>query len=349
MARIVYGVMGDSRGHMSRSLAVAQAMPHHEFLFVGGGAVLELRAQGYQVEDLPIASTIRRDNKVDVGATMFNAIKVFSRSAPVVSRLASIIKSFDPDLILTDYEFFTPLAARRLGRACVSLDHQHALTHCRYDPPPGQGLNRIMTCSAIRYLYSSANRFLVVSFFALPSADPSKTEVFPAIVRPVVEQLSPTRGDYGLVYLADRSFHGLLPILEGRSRKFVIYGIGEHPARTNLEFKATSIQGFADDLAGCRYVISNAGHSLISESLYLGKPVLSFPRDLEYEQYLNAYFLAQFGFGSFCTSVTIATDALDTFESNLGQYERRIRQERFVGNERLVARVEDLVRTSYSR
>jgi uncharacterized protein (TIGR00661 family) len=349
MARIVYGVMGDSRGHMSRSLAVAQSMPQHEYLFVGGGAVHELQKEGYHVEDVPMASTLRRDNKVDVPATVLNAVKVFSRGAPVVTRLAGVIKSFNPDLIITDYEFFTPLAARRLGRSCVSLDHQHVLTHCRYDPPPGQGLNRVMTCSAIRYLYSAANRFLVVSFFALPPADPSKTEVFPAIVRRVVEQLRPIPGDYGLVYLPDRSFHGLVPVLEGRRTKFLIYGMGAHPARANLVFKETSIQGFADDIAGCRYVLSNAGHSLISEALYLGKPVLSFPRDLEYEQYLNAYFLARFGFGSFCASMSQATETLDAFEANLGQYELRVRRERFTGNERLVAHVEELVRTGYSR
>jgi uncharacterized protein (TIGR00661 family) len=349
MARIVYGVMGDSRGHMSRSLAVAQSMPQHEYLFVGGGAVHELEAEGYTVQDVPMASTIRRNNKVDVGATVLNAVKVFSRSAPVVRRLASIITSFDPDLILTDYEFFTPLTAHRLGRPCVSLDHQHVLTHCRYDPPPGQRLNRIMTCSAIRYLYSASSRFFVVSFFSMPPKDPSRTEVFPAIVRRVVQQLDPAQGDYGVVYLADRSFHGLVPLLEGRSRRFVIYGIGAHPARKNLVFKETSVTGFAEDVAGCRYVISNAGHSLISEALHLGKPVFSFPRDLEYEQYLNAYFLGKLGFGSFCVSVSRATEALNAFEADLEHYELRVQQQRFTGNEQLVARVEDLVRTGYSR
>jgi UDP:flavonoid glycosyltransferase YjiC (YdhE family) len=36
MSRICYGVMGDARGHLSRALAIAQELPQHEFLFIGG-------------------------------------------------------------------------------------------------------------------------------------------------------------------------------------------------------------------------------------------------------------------------------------------------------------------------
>jgi uncharacterized protein (TIGR00661 family) len=343
MARILYGVMGDSRGHVSRSLAVAQLMPHHEYLFVGGGVVHELKTQGYQVEDAPMASTIRRNNSVDVWATLANAVKVFSHRGPAVDRIADIMRSFDPHLILTDYEFFTPLAARKLGRPCVSLDHQHVLTHCRYDPPQGQTLNRIMTCSTVKLLYSVATRYLIISFYAPPPVDPRTTEVFPPVVRAGILKRQPVQGDFGLVYLADRTFHGLLPLLEGRDRQFVVYGIGKQPPRGNLEFKDKSLEGFAEDMARCRYVISNAGHSLISEALYLGKPVLAFPRALEFEQFLNAHFLAKLGLGSYRTSLREAAAALDEFESNLGSYETTISKKRFFGNDRLKARVEELI------
>jgi uncharacterized protein (TIGR00661 family) len=342
MARILYGVMGDSRGHVSRSLAVAQLMPHHEFLFVGGGVVHELEAEGYLVEDAPMASTIRRNNRVDVWATVTNAAKVFSHKGPVIRRIADIITAFDPDLILTDYEFFTPLAARTLGRPCVSLDHQHVLTHCRYDTPQGQAMNRFMTCSLVKLLYSVATRYLIISFYAPPPINPATSEVFPPVVRAAVLKQHPSDGDFGLVYLADRTFHGLLPLLEGRKRAFVVYGIGKQLPRKNLIFKEKSTEDFAEDMARCSYVISNAGHSLISEALYLDKPVLAFPRDLEYEQFLNAHFLAKLGLGTYRTSIEDAVSAMDEFETRLSGYRANIKKERFFGNDRLKARIEQL-------
>ena len=78
----------------------------------------------------------------------------FRRCLPLIDRLAGIIEGYRPDLIVTDYEFFTQMAARRLGRPCVSLDNQHLLTHCRYEPPPGHRLSRLMTLLLIRTLYS---------------------------------------------------------------------------------------------------------------------------------------------------------------------------------------------------
>ncbi len=46
--------------------------------------------------------------------------------------------------------------------------------------------------------------------------------------------------------------------------------MGEKPPEGNLIFKKTSEDDFLADLAACRYVIANGGHSLISEALYLG-------------------------------------------------------------------------------
>jgi len=39
MARIVYGVQGDVLGDVSRTLALAEEMPRHEFLFLDRGKV----------------------------------------------------------------------------------------------------------------------------------------------------------------------------------------------------------------------------------------------------------------------------------------------------------------------
>lgn len=346
MARILYGVMGDARGHVNRARIIAREMSHHEFLFVGGDKVHGLESEGYRVEDVPMGTTYYSNNRVDISATAINALRVFVRSSPIIERVARVMDRFQPDLILTDYEFFTPLAARRLGRVCISLDHQHVITRCRYDAPKAQSAGRLLATSIIETLYSNANHFMVVSFFELPPIDPSTTEVFPAIIRREVTRISPSGGDHVLVYQTSPTFSRLFPILEKMESRFLIYGLGARPAGKNLVFKKISKEGFLEDLASCRYVIANGGHNVLSEALYLGKPIFSFPIANAYEQFINAHFLALSGFGDYSTKGIPSGEKLKKFELRLDDYRRNIAQHTFFGNEKVCRRLEDLLNSS---
>ncbi|MCA1962054.1 MAG: hypothetical protein LDL33_14825 [Desulfomonile sp.] len=342
MARVLYGVMGDAAGHVNRALIMAQEMSAHEFIFVGGGRAHDLKSFGYTVEDVPMPATLYRNNRVDIPATVMNALRVFVRSGPVVRRVKEIITAFDPDLIVTDYEYFTPLAARKLGRLCVSLDHQHIITHCSYTVPPEERFSRFMTGWSIRRLYSRADRYVIISFFHLPAKDPAKTEVFPPILRRAVVERRATEGDHVLVYQTSPTFHRLFPILEKIDRRFVIYGFGEQPERGNLLFKERSTDGFLEDLASSQWVIANGSHNVVSEALYLGKPVFSFPIAYAYEQFFNAYFLAKLGFGAYSLGACQSEKALIEFATRVDEYRARLHQENFLGNEVVAKRLEEI-------
>jgi uncharacterized protein (TIGR00661 family) len=336
--------MGDAGGHVNRAKIMAQEMGRHEFLFVGGNRALDLRATGYSVEEVPLASTIYKENSVDILATAVNACKVFVAGRTIVKRLAGVIRQFDPHLIITDYEYFTPLAARSLDRPCVSLDHQHILTCCDYEPPKGHRLNRLMTNGAISAFYSNSSLHLVVSFFKLPPRDPRKTEVFPAILRREVTRYKPEEADHVLVYQTSPTFRRLAPLMRSSSRPFHVYGFGELPSQGNVIYKAPSSQGFLEDLATCRYVITNGGHNVISEALYLKKPVFSFPISYAYEQLINGYFLSELGYGAYCATPTFSDRVLTSFEERLDDYRDSIRVGNYFGNELVAQRLEELIK-----
>jgi uncharacterized protein (TIGR00661 family) len=331
--------MGDARGHVSRALTVAQEMSRHDILFLGGGHVHDMEAEGYPVEDVPMASTSYRNNRVDIPATVGHALGVFFNAGSTIRRVCEIINHFDPDLILTDYEYFTPRAARKLGRLCVSLDHQHVLTHCSYEPPAQQRLSRFMTCAAIRHLYSSASNYLIISFFQPEPADMASTAVTPPVIRAAVKGQVPSDGDHVLVYQTSPTFRRLFPVLERMAGRFIIYGLGQQADRRNLIFKAPSKEGFLRDLATSRYVIANGGHNVLSEALYLGKPVLCFPIANAYEQFLNAFFLAKLGYGDYSVAPDPHSDFLETFESRVDEYRANISTENFFGNSDVVAQL----------
>lgn len=327
---------------------MAEEMPRHEFLFVGGGRVRELSREGHSVETVPFLDTIYRNNKVAAMQTVLHALNVHKSRRSVIDRLCAVIKNFDPHLIVTDYEYFTPLAARKIGRSCLSLDHQHILTRCAYEHPAGQSFGRLTSNSVIRGLFSHARHFFIVSFFRLPPANPRNTEVFPPIIKRAICSQKPSDGEHILVYQTSETFQQLVNVLETIDKPVFIYGFGKQPSRRNLIFKERSLETFALDLATCSYVIANGGHNVISEALYLGKPVLSFPITHHYEQCINAYFLKKLGYGSCVPDGAFSPGLFETFHAHLDDYRAQIRSETFYGNALLVQRMEQFIASGKS-
>ncbi len=344
MARILFGVMGDAFGHVSRALAVAQEMPQHEFLFLGGGRVLDLEKMGYQVEEVPMPSTYYSKNRVDVVATLRNAIRVLFGRSRTIEAVVKIVKDFNPDLILTDYEYFSPIVARQLGIPCISVDHQHFLTKCVYSSLKGQALGRLMFTLPLRYMFSKADHYLITAFFQLPLANPATSDLFPPILRRDVKEVVPIEGDHVLVYQTSPTFRRLLPVLEQMPNHYIIYGFGELPSLKNLVFKAPSSRGFVEDLASCRYAITNGGHNVISEALFFGKPVFSFPIHLAYEQFFNAHMLMELEYGDYSLIEHPDPSLFKGFEKRMDRFRAQIAKGSFYGNEKMATRLDEIIR-----
>lgn len=351
MARILYGVMGDAGGHVNRARILIGELSRHEFVFVGGGKVCDLGQLGFHVHETPMASTYYRHNRVDVTATVRNAVGVFALGRRVVRGLTELIRDYDPDLILTDYEYFTPIAAHAAGRECLSVDHQHVITHCVYDPPREQVLSRLTTSTVIRRFYSRADRYAVVSFFRPPAVDPVTVKVFPPVVRRKLFEFPASDGEDVLVYQTSPTFGALPECLKRINRRFTIYGMDRQGEDGNLVYKGPSEEGFLRDMAESAYVIANGGHNVISEALFFGKPVLSFPIAGAYEQFLNAFFLNTSGYGDYSTDARPSPQIVGKFEQRLSQRRAAIRRESFFGNDLLAEYLELLLseRSNLSR
>ncbi len=343
MARILYGVMGDAYGHISRALAVTHALTRHEVLFVGGGRVLDVKKMGYQVEEVPVFGTYYANNRVAFTATCLNGLRIVTGKQRIINRVADVIRDFDPDLILTDYEYFVPLAARQLGVSCTSLDHQHFLTKCLCVIPSGQNAGRFLLLAPLRLFFSNADRYIINSFFLLPPLDPLETEFFPPVVRRDVKELEPVEGDHILVYQTSPTFMNLFSRLEKMPYRYIVYGLGDKSPARNLVYKKPSRETFLQDLAASRYIITNGGHNVIAEALYFGKPVLSFPIGLAYEQFYNGYMLRRLGYGDYSLDQRPDMRLFEAFEARLDEFRDRIAKEEFCGNEKLAARLDALV------
>ncbi|MFH0785250.1 MAG: glycosyltransferase family protein [Pseudomonadota bacterium] len=341
MARIIVGVMGDANGHLSQALALAELAPQHEYLFIGAGTVREVVRMGYPFLEVPLLATYYANNKVDIAATVRNGSRVLLKRNSSGRRIIAQIEQFSPSMAITFYEYFTPMIAKELGIGCISFDNQHFLTKLRYEMPRGQVLSRFLFALPLNLMFSNADHYFVNTFYQFPPRDPETTDVFPPILRKDIMDVRPSDGEHVFVYQTSPTFTKLIPELEKSANRYIVYGYGEKPGSRNIIFRPPSRVGLLKDLATCRYIISNGGHNLISEALFLGKPVYSYPIHMAYEQFFNAHMVRSLNYGDYTLDAAPRIACLARFEEKYAEFQNSIHKGNFCGNEKIAAKLKE--------
>jgi uncharacterized protein (TIGR00661 family) len=344
MARILYGVHGTAHGHAIRALTVARRFPEHEFLFVSHAQGAKILASEFPVVEIPGPLTVFRNHKVVMATTLRENLKVLRQSPRSLASLGKIIDRFRPDLAFSDYDFFVPQASRQAGLACLSLDHQHILTLCRHPIPWSQAWASFTTGLAVRLLFSRAQEYVVTSFYRPPVKSGAQVRIVPPLLRESVLARPSSGGEHVVVYQSVSTFERLIPFLRQIPRPVRVYGFHLEARDDNLIFKPPSEGGFLDDLASCAYVICGGSHTLMSEALYFGKPVLSFPIKNAFEQFLNAFYLERLNYGLYSLDHRPGPDLLRRFEARLDDFRANLVNGTFVGNLEVFALLEGFIR-----
>lgn len=343
MARILYGVHGTGHGHAVRALTIARHFPEHEFLFVSHGAGAAILQPEYPVVECPSLDTVIHQHRVKVAATISRTIQIWLRRRAILRQVLELMDRFQPEVALSDYEFFVPQAARGAGLPCLSLDHQHIITCCSHPLPWSQLPSYLATSWAVRFLFSQASHFLVTSFFRPPLKPKVAVKLVPPLLRESVLRRRPQDGEHVLAYQGFSTFARFLPFLQAIPRPVLVYGLNRETTEGNLRLKKNSEEGFLDDLASCQYVVCGGSHSLASEALFYGKPIISFPIKGAFEQFLNAFYVGRLGYGQYFTGLRPRPEIIPAFEAQLEHYRHRIRQERFCGNPEIFALVAEFI------
>jgi uncharacterized protein (TIGR00661 family) len=303
--RIIYALAGQGRGHTSRVKAVSSALRRrgHTVVFCcGGTAQTILEEEGETVIAVPVMAQILHDNKVDFLRTAQSVAGVLLEAPQILNRLTEQFAEFRPDLLITDFEVFSPRAASRLRLPILSFNHQQVVTHTRYTVPLRHQLDALRTRTVINMVIPRNARHNLVSSFYFPEVrNPANTTLIPPILREEIRDMNPVAGDHILVYHNDsRGSVHLLELLAQLDAPVVLYNFKppeDLSLSPNLTFKSPSVSGFSKDLETCGGIISTAGFTLTSEALYLGKPLMVLPNRGIFEQTLNALYLQKEGLG----------------------------------------------------
>jgi uncharacterized protein (TIGR00661 family) len=341
MANILYGVNGEGSGHSSRAREVIthlQTRGHcvHVASFDRGYRNLKDDFDVTEIDGLRLTYV---ENRVRYRKTVVRNLLHLPQTARKVRDLGRKAEGWDLDLVITDYEPITCHLGHKLRLPIVAIDNQHLLTdaeitypkECRKEAAAAKLVTRLMT--------PRADAYLVISFFEAPLKKKS-TFLFPPILRAEVRQVRPTEGDHVLVYVTSQA-GDLVDILKTVRQKFVCYGFNREGKEGNLEFRKPTLDGFLRDLSACRAIVANAGFSLISEALYLGKPYLAWPVKRQFEQVFNAYYIGEKGYGAYWDELN--KERVESFLFNLVNYREKVAGYERADNSALFAKLDELI------
>jgi uncharacterized protein (TIGR00661 family) len=343
MAKILYGIMGNTHGHIMRSRAIMNEWRGHEFYIIGGGRVPEAFQNEKLVLETPVLRTVHRNQSVDIGGVVKQISQRVLEIPSVSRKILNVIETWQPDLAICDREFFLSFACRKAGLRCVSVNHSHVLLKCRYPIASDQRVSWALAMLNDRLLFNRTRENCIVSFFHPPLKNPQCDKLFPPVLRPEVLSTHASQGDHILVYQTSATFPALIQVLESLKRPVIVYGFKNQWERNkNITFKPYHLQSILEDLASSAYAVVNGGHNLISEALFFGKPVLCFPIANLFEQFLNSWYVRELSYGDFSTSRAPTIGLFERFEQNLANF-KIPPSDHFNGTSKLVRHLETLL------
>jgi uncharacterized protein (TIGR00661 family) len=197
-----------------------------------------------------------------------------------------------------------------------------------------------------RRLFRPTGDNLIISFYAPPVLPRYKARVAPPILRESVLALSPRDDGHIVVYQSNATHDNLVEFLKkSTGRTAYVFGFKRGRGREdNVIFMEKSEDGFLRLLESCAYVIQGGGHTLMSEALYLGKPVLSLPLGAFVEQRFNALYLERLNYGMQADMAGLTPGLLIRFEDRLQSYRAAVAGGDFCGNEIVFGLVDSFIK-----
>ncbi|MGH2986644.1 MAG: glycosyltransferase family protein [Solirubrobacterales bacterium] len=335
--RILYGVNGEGMGHATRSRVVIDALlADHDVRVVASGAAFAYLSDCLPRVDEVFGPTFAmEEGEIHRWATVVQNVRNARRGVPdtVHNWVRVVDKTWRPEVVITDFEPLAGIYARSTRTPMIAVDNINMLDRCRHDAEIiGKEREDFLVARAVtRSMVPGAVEYVVTTFFK-PPIERGGTILVPPIVRPEIESAVTERGEHLVVYSSGEP--ALIEALRASGVRCLVYGMRGGPQEGevdgNLEFRPRSNEGFVEDLRTARGVVAGGGFSLLSEAVYLGKPVLAMPLHGQFEQLMNARYLEREGYGVCAPEVT--PEVLDDFLGRLEEFEQALARYHQDGN-----------------
>ncbi|MFY0689750.1 MAG: hypothetical protein JXQ90_21445 [Cyclobacteriaceae bacterium] len=309
MKKLVYAVMGEGRGHVSRLMTILPKLNTDALIIAGGDAYDFLQrselTKHHEIIKVPTLRFRYKNGKVDNWNTFLGNGKNFidfkwGLLTDTISHLEKRIASYSPDLIVSDGEPFSQ--HMKSDVPLISFDRFGKVAFCenKFKNSLKIGAQRAMTVWIYKQLLGRTDRMVTTSFYHAAPKSSYKNKVISLgpILRDEVKLLEAEQQDHVVVYATNKYVYNkqLIELLKGLKREVRVYSSGRNDSSHNIKFFHIEPKRFIEDVATCAYAITTPGNMLISELNYLGKNALFFWTK-PYEQRENVYHADNMGIG----------------------------------------------------
>jgi uncharacterized protein (TIGR00661 family) len=337
--KILYGLPSEGMGHATRSKVIIEhLLLNHDVQIVTSDRAFTFLSAAFpgrvhQIEGFHLAY---KDATVSITKTI---IETF-RKAPHqliknFDKYAKVVKQFNADLVISDFESFTYFYAKAHRKLIISIDNMQIInrTILNIPIPESETFNYLLAKNIIKAKVHGANHYFISTFFKT-EIKKKRTSFVPPIIRPEIIAATTTIADHIIVYQTSSSQKDLVAILNGiPNQQFIVYGFNKEEQLGNVILKKFAEAGFIKDLSSAKAVLSNGGYSFISEAVYLKKPIYAVPIKNQFEQFVNASYVQQLGYGMHQANFTVVT--IQTFIDHIKDYAKQLNKYKQEGNEAL--------------
>ncbi len=346
MMKILYGVCGIGNGHTYRQLPIIEHLAqNNKIIILAYGYSLKFYVSRFtdhpnvKVMEVAVPYYVGGHSGIDFVATALKAaesnIDYLAINSTALNHVGKHLGK--PDLVISDYEPVSAQYAYAYDAPVVTIDQQSKYLSGDF---PGElnGQTYIDEVMRLRMFFPKAAARIACSFFAVSqSVNAEIVELYPPVLRPELVTLKKgtKRNNTILLYLTSQpgfeqdtiqllevldtrpgvQFHVFAPNKEALDNPLIPDNVSLH-ARDNIQF--------LELLGSCTGVITTAGHTLLSEAMYLETPVLALPLPI-YEQQMNANIIESNKFGVASTALT--PGVLSSFIDNLPLFTDNIKRD----------------------
>lgn len=323
--RIFYSICGEGMGHAIRSSVILEHLikKYDVYIFSSERAYEFLSQKFDNVYEIGGFNTVYENNVVRTKKTFFKALKANPTNLKEgYNVLYKQYKRIKPNIIISDFENYSSMLSKLMNIPLISLDNIHMLTQCEYDYPPNHRIDMLTAKAVCKSYILRPKRHIITSFFYPPLKHPHMTALYPPVLRKEILELESEKGDHVLVYQTAESSINLMEELKKLDYKFIVYGFNKDEADENLTYRAFNEEQIFEDMRTAKAIIVNGGFTMISEAIYLKKPIYSTPAHKNFEQILNGFYVEKLGFGEYHDNLDV--EKIENFLDNLDKYQENL-------------------------
>ncbi|HEY5714038.1 MAG TPA: glycosyltransferase family protein [Candidatus Gracilibacteria bacterium] len=282
--KILYGIQTTGCGHLGRALEMVpklQKRAHVDVVLSGPENDFELPFE-VQYRFKGLGFILGRGGNIDYLQTLLDA------SLPKIYSEGRTLPVKDYDLVITDFEPISAWAAKINKVPCIGFGNQYAFAHKNsFFYQRSQQLHRFFI-----QFFAPCHRSIAIDYKT------EKPDLFSPIIRSQIRSIIPSEGRHYTVYLNAYNVEEVEAVLMGFPQ------ISWHVFSSRIKTKSQkglityfpiNQSCFVESVASCRGVITGAGFSSTSETLFLKKKLLVVPTKLQFEQKANARVLRKMG------------------------------------------------------